>query len=63
MATATGTGMEPGTRSTTTQQDFMLTMAVMETDPCQVRWEASASALHTGEGRIFLFDSPDFNIF
>lgn len=48
-ATATGMGMEPGTLSTTTQQDFMLTMAVMETDPCQARWEASASVLHTGE--------------
>lgn len=48
-ATATGMGMEPGTLSTTTQQDFMLTMAVMETKPYQARWETLASVLHTGE--------------
>lgn len=53
MATATGTEMEPGTLSTTTQQGFMLTMALMGTDPCQVRWEASASVLQTGEGGTF----------
>lgn len=52
-ATAMGMGMEPGTLSTTTQQVFMLTMAVMGTDPCQARWEALAWVLHTGEGGTF----------
>lgn len=52
-ATGTGTEMEPGTLSTTTQQGFMLTTALMGIDPCQVRWEASASVLHTGEGGTF----------
>lgn len=52
-ATAMGVGMEPGTRSTTTQQVFMLTTAVTGTDPCQARWEALASVLHTGKGGVF----------
>lgn len=55
-ATATGMGMEPGTLNTTTQRDFMLTMAVMETGPCQARWEALASALHTGEDWLYEMD-------
>ena len=37
--TAMDTGMEPGTHSTTTPLDFMLTTAAMETDLCQARWE------------------------
>lgn len=48
-ATATDTGTELGTLSTTTQRDFILTMAAMETDLCQARWEALASAPHIGE--------------
>lgn len=52
-ATAMGMGMVPGTLSITTQQVFMPTMAVMGTDPCQARWEALASVLHTGEGGTF----------
>lgn len=53
MATAMGMGMVPGTLSITTQQVFMLTTAAMGTDPCQARWEALASVLHTGEGGTF----------
>lgn len=62
-----GTGMEPGTPSTTTQQDFMLTMAAMETDLCQARWEALASAPHIGEvikntpKKLFLKDVTNIN--
>lgn len=52
-ATAMGMGMEPGTLSTTTQQVFMLTTAATGTDPCQARWEALASVLHTGECGTF----------
>lgn len=59
-ATATGMEMETGTLSTTTQQDFMLTMAVMETDPCQARWEALASVLHTGKDWLYEMDEPSW---
>lgn len=61
-ATATGMGMEPDTLSTTTRQDFMLIMAVMETDPCPARWEALASALHTGEDRLCEIDGPTWQV-
>lgn len=42
-------GTELGMLSTTTQLDFMLIMAAMETDLCQARWEALAWVPHTGE--------------
>lgn len=62
VATATGMGSEPGTLSTITQQDFILTMAVMETDPCQARWEALASVLHTGEDWLHEMDEPSWQV-
>lgn len=48
-AMAMGAGMELGTLSTITQQDFMLTMATTEKKVFQARWEALASAPHIGE--------------
>lgn len=48
-ATAMDMEMEPGTLSTTTQQDFIPIMAAMETDLCQARWEALVSAPHTAQ--------------
>lgn len=53
-ATAMDMEMEPGMLSTTTQQGFILTMAAMETEPCQTRWGVSAWVPHTGDFYLFI---------